>query len=413
MSRSLYSRLYFLFIFAIASKVFESIFGEPIPSFLSSDTVHFLLTSILIIWTLVLVYPKYDRISEVLLSQKWLLVLYLFVLVSCSWSSDATSSLRLIVLQLVLLISSAYIALEFNPRQIIDLITNFTVILALGSIVGQFMLTTIVETALKGWVGIYGHKNYLGIGMAIGITCVLASDSKWTILRWCKLLLFVVILELSQSATAIVAAASVIGLIILRRLSRRAIFSLAFLLIFAVVSVIWTSNVDNLVGQLFGLIGRDSTFTGRNTTWYFISTQIMSHPLLGFGHEGFWIPHRDLVEGTLGWFPGHSHNGFLDYALNYGIPSLILLLAVLWGGIKTGFRVRMQLESVGTWFLLVMWLELLNNLTDVDYMAVQPLWLVFLVGLYSCWRLENLQESTVAESIAPLNVHRNDAPIRG
>ena len=413
MMRSLHNRLYFLFTFAIASKVFESIFGEPIPSFLSSDTVHFLLTAILIIWTLVLVYPKYDMIKEVLLSQKWLLALYLFALISCSWSSDLASSLRLIFLPLVLLISSAYIALEFSPRQLIDLTTNVTVIFALGSIVGQLLLTSIVETALKGWVGIYGHKNYLGVGMAIGIICVLVSDSRWTILRWCKLLLFVVILELSQSATAIVAVVSVFGLIMLRRLSLRAIFSFAFLFMLAVVSVIWTSNVDNLVGQFFGLIGRDSTFTGRNATWYFISTQIMSHPLLGFGHEGFWIPHRDLVEATLGWYPGHSHNGFLDYALNYGIPSLLLLLAVLWGGLKTGFRVRMHQESVGTWLLLVIWLELLNNLTDVDYMAVQPLWLMFVIGLYSCCRFENKQESAVAETMEPLNIHGEDEPIRG
>ena len=412
MSRSLHNQLYVLFIFALSSKIFESIFGEPIPSFLSSDTVHFLLTSILIIWTLVLVYPKYDRIKEVLFSQKWLLALYLFALVSCSWSTDPTSSLRLFFLPLILLISSAYIALEFNPRQIIDLIGNITVIFALGSIVGQFLLTSIVDTALKGWVGLYGHKNFLGIGMAIGVICVLVSDSKWTILRWCKLLLLLAILELSQSATAIVATASVIGLIILHRLSRRAIFSLAFLFMLAVVSVIWTSNVDNIVGQFFGSIGRDSTFTGRNDIWYFISTQIMSHPLLGFGHEGFWIPHRDIVEGTLGWFPGHSHNGFLDYALNYGIPSLFLLLAVLWGGLKMGFRMRMQLESVGTWFLLVIWLGFLNNLTDVDYMTAQPLWLVFVVGLYSCWRFENMQPG-IAETMGSLKVHGENEPIRG
>lgn len=412
MSRSLHNQLYVLFIFALSSKIFESIFGEPIPSFLSSDTVHFLLTSILIIWTLVLVYPKYDRIKEVLFSQKWLLALYLFALVSCSWSTDPTSSLRLFFLPLILLISSAYIALEFNPRQIIDLIGNITVIFALGSIVGQFLLTSIVDTALKGWVGLYGHKNFLGIGMAIGVICVLVSDSKWTILRWCKLLLLLAILELSQSATAIVATASVIGLIILHRLSRRAIFSLAFLFMLAVVSVIWTSNIDNIVGQFFGSIGRDSTFTGRNDIWYFISTQIMSHPLLGFGHEGFWIPHRDIVEGTLGWFPGHSHNGFLDYALNYGIPSLFLLLAVLWGGLKMGFRVRMQLESVGTWFLLVIWLGFLNNLTDVDYMTAQPLWLVFVVGLYSCWRFENMQPG-IAETMGSLKVHGENEPIRG
>ena len=412
MSRSLHNQLYVLFIFALSSKIFESIFGEPIPSFLSSDTVHFLLTSILIIWTLVLVYPKYDRIKEVLFSQKWLLALYLFALVSCSWSTDPTSSLRLFFLPLILLISSAYIALEFNPRQIIDLIGNITVIFALGSIVGQFLLTSIVDTALKGWVGLYGHKNFLGIGMAIGVNCVLVSDSKWTILRWCKLLLLLAILELSQSATAIVATASVIGLITLHRLSRRAIFSLAFLFMLAVVSVIWTSNVDNIVGQFFGSIGRDSTFTGRNDIWYFISTQIMSHPLLGFGHEGFWIPHRDIVEGTLGWFPGHSHNGFLDYALNYGIPSLFLLLAVLWGGLKMGFRMRMQLESVGTWFLLVIWLGFLNNLTDVDYMTAQPLWLVFVVGLYSCWRFENMQPG-IAETMGSLKVHGENEPIRG
>ncbi len=396
-------RLYFLYLFGMASGIYESAAGDPRPSFLSSDTVHFVLSNGLLIWTLVLVYPVYESVRNTLLSQKWLLVLYLLAAISCSWSVEPVFSLRLIFLPLVLLVGGAYISLIFSPEEIVDLVAKVSALFAIGSVVGQFMMNPIVTTLTGGgWTGLYGHKNYLGVGMSIGIAALLASRSRWNVFRWCVLFLFVVVLLLSQSATAVVSSAAVFAVFLFRKLPRFAQLSLPPVAAFAAVLLVWTSKFDNLIRQVFGLLNRDTTFTGRTDIWYFDSTQIATHPVFGYGFEGYWGPHKDIVIAKLGWFPGQAHNGFLDTLLSFGISGLFVLLVVLWDAVRFGLQARARWgEFASAWLLLVIGLEFLCNLTSTDYMEASPLWMLFILALFSCSVAVSKRSLADGEDVAP------------
>jgi exopolysaccharide production protein ExoQ len=385
MMRSIIPKLYFLFLFALVSKIFEGIFGEPRPSALSSDTVHFALSTVLMGWTLTLAYPMYQSIRRVLMSHKLLLGMYLLAAISCCWSPDPISSVRLIFLPLVLLVSSAYLSLTFNPEEMVGLIAKASALFAVGSIVGQFMLNSVQDTLLQGWSGLYGHKNYLGVGMAIGIASLFALRTRWNFSRWCMLILFLVMLLLARSASASISALSVVGIFTIKRLPRFVRLSLPVVAAVALVSLIWTSDVDNFIQWVFNLVGKDTTLTGRNDIWYFVSVQMRDRPILGYGYQGFWSPHQDIVIANLGWNPGHAHNGFLDIILTLGLIGLFLLIAVLLDGVRCGRRVRVRWgDFAGGWLLLVMWLEVLNNMTEADYMGVAPLWTLFVIAYFSC-----------------------------
>jgi O-antigen ligase len=332
------------------------------------------------------------------MSHKLLLGIYLFAAASCCWAPNPLSSVREFFLLLTLLIAAAYVSLVFSPEEIVDLTAKVSAIFALASIVGQFMLQPIFDTLSQGWVGLYGHKNLFGVGLAIGIASLLASRSKWGLSRWCMLLLFSVLLILAQSAAAILIVATVVGVYTLTKLPRFARLSLLIAAAFATLLVVWTSKVDNVMGQFFGVIGRDTTLTGRDEIWHFVWGKIMDRPLLGYGFVGFWAPHDDNIIANLGWNPGHSHNGLLDFILIFGIVGLFVLLAVLWDGVKCGLRVRVSSGSLaGTWLLMVIWLEFLNNLTEADYLGPTLLWTLFVMAYFTCSVVESRRISVRGE----------------
>jgi exopolysaccharide production protein ExoQ len=385
MTRPIALKLYFLYVLGIASEVIANCFGKPEASALSGNIVHFALSMGLLAWTVVLAYPVYEGIRRVLMSCKLLLAMYLYAAISCFWSPNPMASVREILLLLTLLISAAYISLVFSPEDIIDLTAKVSAIFALASIVAQFVQNPIYSTVLGGWIGLYGHRNFFGVGLTIGVASLLASRSRWGFMRWCMLLLFLILLIVVQSATAIVISASVIGIYAFKRLPRLARLSLAFATTVATVLVVWTSDVNHVIQLFLGLINRDRTFTGRTDIWYFDSTQIMNRPLFGHGYVGFWGPHKDIVIANLGWNPGHAHNGFLNIILIFGIVGLFGLLAVLWDGVKCGLcRSGSSGSLAGNWLLLVIWLEFLNNMTEADYVGPTPLWTLFVIAYFSC-----------------------------
>lgn len=385
MTQSITLKLYFLYVLGIASDVIANCFGKPKTSALSGNIVHFALSMGLLAWTLVLAYPVYESIRRALMSRKLLLGMYLYAAISCFWSPDPIASVREFFLLLTLLISAAYISLVFSPEEIVDLTAKASAIFALASIVGQFMLNRMEVTLTEGWVGLYGHKNLFGAAIATGIASLLASRSKWSLSRWLMLLLFLVLLMLAQSASAIVIGATVIGIYAFTKMPRLARLSVPFAAAVASVGVVWTSNVNHVVQQFFELLSRDRTFTGRGDIWHFVYGQIMDRPLLGYGYLGFWLPREDTIIANLGWDPGHSHNGFLDIILVFGIVGLLVFLVLLWDSVECGLRVGVCSGSLaGSWLLMVIWLEFLNNLTEADYVGPTLLWTLFVIAYFSC-----------------------------
>ena len=75
----------------------------------------------------------------------------------------------------------------------------------------------------------------------------------------------------------------------------------------------------------------DPTFTGRTDIWRFVIRHIADRPVTGYGFSTFWLT-EDVVYGfkDVGWVSSVStaHNGYLDLALQLGIPGAFLM--ILW-----------------------------------------------------------------------------------
>ena len=83
--------------------------------------------------------------------------------------------------------------------------------------------------------------------------------------------------------------------------------------------------------MLLGLIGKDTTFTGRTVLWVLVLESIFKKPLLGYGYQAFWTGESGpslylYLSSESDWLAPHAHNGYLDMWLDLGIFSVVIII---------------------------------------------------------------------------------------
>ena len=85
--------------------------------------------------------------------------------------------------------------------------------------------------------------------------------------------------------------------------------------------------------DVFALIGRDMSFTGRLPLWEMSLQAARVHPLLGYGYNGFWTDDSRAVQyiwAMITWKAPSAHNGYLDIVLQIGLIGLVVTGSISW-----------------------------------------------------------------------------------
>jgi exopolysaccharide production protein ExoQ len=207
---------------------------------------------------------------------------------------------------------------------------------------------------IGAWKGITVEKNALGGDMARAAVLFMAvalADSK---LRWlwlAGLAAAILMVLASTSRTAMIAAAMVIGLIVLWLIGRRsAVTALGVFYAAATVTGCAALFVILSPSEAAGLIGKDLTLTGRTGIWDVSLEKILEAPWTGYGLGAFWVapygPSYD-VRSQVEWLVPSAHNSWLEIGLALGLPGMaILLIAVALPLIVSGVR---MLQGTAPW----------------------------------------------------------------
>ena len=91
----------------------------------------------------------------------------------------------------------------------------------------------------------------------------------------------------------------------------------------AVAGVVFV-NLDAILGML----GRDTTLTGRTAVWSYVLQMSAERPLIGYGYAAFFEaePIARYVMDSFDWAIPTAHNGYLEALLGLGWIGLVLLL---------------------------------------------------------------------------------------
>lgn len=339
--------------------------------------------------------------SALIRSNQALTVLFLYMLLSITWSDVPEVSFKRWVRSLI----DALMALV--------VLTDRAGFAAETKVVGRVIFVNIALSAIfikyfrtlgtawdnfgyEMWVGITTHKNELGqLAMTGGIYFVFELIRNWrrrrTVVKVIYLSYLVLILWILKGPTNHRSNTAIFGLIVgtalllwcqlfqdrvanLRRYLLRAA-TVGGLLLF-----VGAGLVRSLVAAGISASGRDLTLTGRTDLWADLLDIAAETPIFGVGYGSFWIGNtHNLWERHL-WMPTQGHNGYIDVYLELGAVGLLVLAAVIIRGYLATLDRMTTNFGQGTLHFAWLTVIVIHNVTESSYLrGTVDLWFIFLL----------------------------------
>lgn len=291
---------------------------------------------------------KHSRITVPMVRARPLIFMVVLVgLVSVLWSLDPAISARRSLALLGTASVGVMLMLRLNPRDILRLLTYTAIIYAFASVALVVLIPRygLGDAAYaSAWRGLSSQKNGLGWMMVFGSICIYFSHRLKllsTPVAAVSFLTCFVCLVMARSATSYLAfTLAVMTVVFLSQLVAssprlRPLILVTYVALAGLLLLLWPVVTEGILG----VVGKDPTLTGRTAIWERIIGVIKERPLLGYGYRAYWS--SDEARGTMtvsGFFAGHSHNGYLDMALDLGGLGIGLYLLALVSALVHLFR---------------------------------------------------------------------------
>jgi len=330
------------------------------------------------------------QVLQSIRQSSWVWVLTGLALASAAWSTDRRVSLNSGLLLCATALFGTYLGTRFTPRQQLALLSAMLGATALLSVAFVFLTDygTMPGAYTDAWRGVFDRKNTLGDTMALAFLVFILRSYQlrtWKPVAWLFAGLALVLVVLSQSVGGLAICALVVLFIatmpVVRRRSIPAwlVVCVGALLMAGTTVLLWWRG-----GEVLAALGRDPTLTGRTLIWALVLTKITVHPILGYGVNAFWRgssgEYADIWQ-AVGWSTPHSHNGFLDLALDLGAAGVGVFVVCYMQAVQRGFRILRSgagLEG-SAWPLAYLMFFLLVNLTEVRLLRnVNLFWILFI-----------------------------------
>ncbi|KQP42288.1 hypothetical protein ASF49_00020 [Methylobacterium sp. Leaf104] len=230
-----------------------------------------------------------------------LLPYLVLAMVSFVWADDTKGVLRAAIILTALYFAMSPLILRLGREKAMMLLVHvIAVVVILSTLLAVFLPSIgthtgeeMVQASHGGrWRGLFSHKNGLGPWGAFGTIIFLFYPGMMRVPRlytFVALVCAAACLIFSGSATSLIGAVTMLIALALLRINRAGgplVTLVAFVGgLFAGV-ILLTLFYD----QFFGLIGRDSSFTGRTEIWEIAIEYIKLSPILGHGYQSLGGP---------------------------------------------------------------------------------------------------------------------------
>lgn len=341
------------------------------------------ITIIVYSFSLIFLLINYQKALSILRG-RWLYIGFMvYISASVLWADDTVSTLRTstyywggAVVSLL-----AVVAYRDNPQKFFQALFFFSIMMVGASLLLVFIYPARGIGEDGRWVGVTSHANGLGI---ISILSVWANVSYFYLTRSA----FIKVLNISMiclSATTIVGANSATSLVVsvailtltlillsfdTTRITRliAQITGAGFFAIFCIFIVYVLAPEMFSVDAIFGIIGRNATFTGRTVLWQMGMTIIAQGPILGSGFQ-------EYINYT-GSQLKHFHSGYIELLVRGGIIALMFVIAIVFQLIFS--LKRFSDPKIYIFFTTMILAILAHNVTESSFgHSVNPLWLIF------------------------------------
>jgi O-antigen ligase len=342
-------------------------------------------------------FPWIRQIGFLALNNRFSLLYMLIVIVSATWSIHPDLTIRRGIGYLLTILVAAYLSLRFDVIDRMKVLSGSFAISAIGSLVfiAAFPQYGIMQDGdvAGAWRGVFPHKNMLGPEMAVAVFAELfilvacKGRPRW---RLALLSTYFALVVLSHSATALLLASAFLAGTCVYLLWQRdrlmgvGISIMVLLLLFAVLIVFWSDPK-----LAFGILGKDTSLTGRTALWSSVVPLIEQRLVLGWGYRAMWQTNdvsAVVIDQMAEWGAGSSHNAFLEITLQLGLVGAGVILVIIAIALGRGLRCcKAGILPLG-WFSLMFFAGAIMAALTMETLGQNQVieWVVFNVLSFSC-----------------------------
>lgn len=280
----------------------------------------------------------------------WRAPLLLFLLVLCaasySWSNNPGDTVRRVVALALTMLCAYALAAHFSWRRLTEATAMAFLVMMLASFALAILfphLGKMVDNFPGAWRGVWLEKNNLGANMALGFVAAGAAalHNPSRRLFWAAVAVGMALLVLlSTSKTALVSVIIGLGGLGFVWMSQRGPVLGIILIWLAVTTLLLLGGfVFFFPDQIFLVLGKDPTLTGRTYIWAGIDHVVQSRPWLGYGYGAVWTDEGEYaplakITQIAGFRAYHAHSCWYEVWLGLGLVGLVLWALVfveVWG----------------------------------------------------------------------------------
>lgn len=335
--------------------------------------------------------------SLLLISDPFLALLLLEILLSWYWSKVSMGTLRSSFVMLGMALLAAHVAKKYSWPQLFEIIRTYLLAIAFLTIPLAIGMPSVGKDLGGGWSGPVGSSKPLASLMSLCTTlCFMKGTFQpknpaiWFFLSFIAFN----IINLAGAKSGLVVFFVLSALSLMLRTVKSFTFkpaltvTIIMTIISIVISVVVTENLEYIIVEK---LGKSMTLTGRTEIWALLREELQKSPWLGFGYAGFW--HRSLgIEDPAvniqlpGYTPPHAHSGYYEIAMQLGLVGLTLfflslirnfVLAVL-------YMIRSQKNESVLPVILMIYI-IMSNTTETEVLGIiGPNYIGFLYVIISC-----------------------------
>jgi N-acetylglucosaminyldiphosphoundecaprenol N-acetyl-beta-D-mannosaminyltransferase len=338
-----------------------------------------------------------------------------YMLLSLLWSVQPTTTLYNGIELIGTALIAYYLVVRFTLREFLEILAVTFAMVGVISLAMIFLAPghARMDYGSGAWTGLFQEKNNLAAAMALGIISLFAlmleARSRSRLLALGALLLCIVLLVGSKSATATAGTLFAIGVMLVGLVFRSPKIGvggrIAIVMTFVLAAgAIWVFGLTP--GSFLGVVGRDANLTGRTDFWPYLQQAISDRPMLGYGYDAFFRSPvgrdylSDYVVEAGGWSPYHSHNSFLQVCLDGGFVGLALLLGVLGIAIVRGMTfIGRAKEKTSVWPLAIVVYLIVGSFTETYLNQINTFEMIFFVAAL----LYPLRDASASKERSSLN----------
>lgn len=315
-----------------------------------------------------------------------LAVLVILCLLSALWSADPALTLRRSAALAGTSLFGFYLASCFSLDEVLDMAASAQILVMIFCVAA--VLAVPEQGIMSGyhegaWRGLFVHKNSMGRSMVLAVLLFLATrhGGSRVFINWLFICLALFLLFMSSSRGAQLVLVFVLMFWPLSRLlgSPGSAFKTRFWVLLACYVLLLCAMVFSL-DELFPLLGREPTITGRAELWAAIMESLDQRLWLGHGFGAYWEGSGRALKHAWGlWDASHAHNGWLEACLELGLAGLAILAAcfatVFWRALAAYRRFGRDVLVWSVLFLLFMFM--MNGLENVTLRQNSIYWTLF------------------------------------